>query len=124
MRVSVGGDGGGPRGVLLSGRNSTEEVPWYGLHRGHVQGIGEEVLRDGCRGEGRSRQALIPLLKHYRDFCHITIIIYACNFSFLKPTHTGVSGSVADKGSLRQYLPYIVQGVRQGLVDIGEPYAC
>lgn len=32
----------------------------------------------------------------------------------------GVSGSVADKGSLRQYLPYIVQGVKQGLADVGE----
>jgi hypothetical protein len=31
----------------------------------------------------------------------------------------GVSGSVADKGSLRQYLPHIVQGVQQGLSDIG-----
>jgi len=32
---------------------------------------------------------------------------------------SGVSGSVADKGSLRQYLPHIVQGVQQGLSDIG-----
>jgi IMP dehydrogenase len=31
----------------------------------------------------------------------------------------GVSGAVADKGSLKQYLPYIVNGVKQGLIDIG-----
>ena len=31
----------------------------------------------------------------------------------------GVSGSVVDKGSLRQYLPYLVAGVKDGLQDIG-----
>ena len=31
----------------------------------------------------------------------------------------GVSGSVVDKGSLRQYLPYLVAGVKNGLEDIG-----
>lgn len=31
----------------------------------------------------------------------------------------GVSGSVVDKGSIRHYLPYIVQGVRHGLQDLG-----
>lgn len=31
----------------------------------------------------------------------------------------GVSGAVADKGNLKSYLPSILQGVRQGLQDIG-----
>lgn len=31
----------------------------------------------------------------------------------------GVTGSVMDKGSLRQYLPYIIQGVKHGLQDLG-----
>ena len=31
----------------------------------------------------------------------------------------GVSGSVADKGSLRRYIPYLCQGVRHGLQDAG-----
>ena len=31
----------------------------------------------------------------------------------------GVVGSVVDKGSLRQYLPYLVQGVRHGFQDLG-----
>lgn len=31
----------------------------------------------------------------------------------------GVSGSVADKGSLRQYVPHIAAGIKQGLKDIG-----
>jgi IMP dehydrogenase len=31
----------------------------------------------------------------------------------------GVTGSVLDKGSLRQYLPYILQGMKHGLQDLG-----
>jgi IMP dehydrogenase len=31
----------------------------------------------------------------------------------------GVTGSVMDKGSLRQYLPYIIQGMKHGLQDLG-----
>jgi len=31
----------------------------------------------------------------------------------------GVSGAVVDKGSLRRYLPYLIQGVKQGVQDVG-----
>jgi IMP dehydrogenase len=31
----------------------------------------------------------------------------------------GVSGSVVDKGTLRHYLPYLMQGVRLGFQDMG-----
>ena len=31
----------------------------------------------------------------------------------------GVSGAVVDKGSLRRYIPYLMQGVRHGMQDAG-----
>jgi IMP dehydrogenase len=31
----------------------------------------------------------------------------------------GVSGAVVDKGSIRRYLPYIIQGMKHGMQDLG-----
>jgi len=36
----------------------------------------------------------------------------------------GVSGAVQDKGTLRRYIPYLIQGVRHGLQDAGCRSVC
>jgi IMP dehydrogenase len=84
-------------GSLLAG---TEEAP------------GEYFYQDGIR------------LKKYRGMGSIEAMSkgsekrYFASGSAVKVAQ-GVSGSVADKGSLRQYLPYIISGVKQGVRDVG-----
>lgn len=36
----------------------------------------------------------------------------------------GVTGSVVDKGSLKRYIPYLHQGIRHGLQDLGQNSMC
>jgi len=81
---------------------------------------GEYFYQDGVRLKRYRGMGSIEAMKEGSEKRYVWDVenLPACGAAAVKVAQ-GVSGSVQDKGTLRRYIPYLMQGVRHGLQDAG-----
>ena len=79
---------------------------------------GEYFYQDGVRLKRYRGMGSLEAMSKGGEKRYIWENSSACGNNAVKVAQ-GVSGAVQDKGTVRRYIPYLMQGVRHGLQDMG-----